>query len=106
MAHGGAGRSAGYQEFRREDDAAGLPPRPTASTLFDRHADGKPSRRAVVAIRVLDARPARRRQTFRPRVPHPDREEARRRTARRAVRPAETVLVAPNQEPGGSRPAA
>src|SRR2546423_12904413 len=106
MAYGGAGRSAGYQEFRREDDAAGMPPRRPPSVVSDRYADGNPSRRAVVAIRLFDAGTARRRQTFRAGVPHPDREKAGRRTARRAVGPAETVPVAADQEPGGCRPAA
>src|SRR5207248_80915 len=76
------------------------------SAVSDRHADGKPSRRAVVAIRVFDAGTARRRQAICPRVPHPDREKARRRTARRTFGPAKTVSVAADKEPGGGRPAA
>src|SRR5207237_9194454 len=83
------------------DEAACMVPRLRRSVVSDRYADGKPPRRAMVAIRLFDAGTARRRQTFRARVPHPDREEAGRRTARRAVGPAETVPVAADQEPGG-----
>src|SRR5215510_15177328 len=106
MAYGGARRSAGGQERRGEDDAAGLPPRRAPSAVSDGHADGKSSRRTVVAIRLPDAGTARRRQTLCPGVPHPDREEAGRRAACCAVEPIEAVPVAADQKPGGGRPAA
>ncbi len=94
------------KNVRGEDDAAGVPPRRPPPAVPHRHADGEPSRRAVVAIRLSDAGTARRCQTLCPRVPHPDREEAGRRTPRRAVGPAEALPVAADQEPGGGRPAA
>ena len=82
LAYRRARRGAGDQERRGEDDAARLPARRAPSAVPDRDADGEPSRRAVVAIRLSDAGAARRRQALCAGVPHADREEAGRRAAR------------------------
>jgi hypothetical protein len=71
----------------------------------DRHAAGEPSRRAVGAVRLPDARllgDARRS----PPVPHADREARRRRRARALARRVAPVPAAPHQGRGRHRAAA
>ena len=106
MASRRARRGAGDQERRDEGDAARLQARRAPPSVPDRHAGREPSRRVVVAIRLSDAGTARRGEALWPRLSHADREEERRRAARRAGLAAEAVSAAPDKGPGGPRAAA
>src|SRR6516162_1353052 len=86
LAHRGARRGAGDQERQCENHRARLPARRAAPAVPDRNAGRKPSRRALVAIRLSDAGAARRCPAFWPRLPYPDREEAGWRAPRGAFR--------------------
>ena len=106
LAYRGARRGAGDQEPRRQGDARRVPARHAAPPLPVRHADREQPGRALVAIRLPDARPVRRAAQLHQALPHADREAGRRGAPRPSRAPDQAVHPAPDQGRGRDRAAA